>query len=171
MILFVLPLFSAEKGNLMKNPGFEEITPQGKAKHWISYGGGYEISEDNINDDGKTNVCITGNGKSSGLYQVIYGKPSGKYRLSVEVYPMTFTAGTFWPLYVTVVNKDKTTKFLILKSLTPKNAAIGKITKIEAVLNLAEYHGATGAFGIWCLCSRDFKGVVFIDNFKAAEEK
>lgn len=171
MLLFAMPLFSTEAGNVVKNSGFEEITPQGKAKHWISYGGGYEVSEDNINDDGKTNICITGNGKSSGLYQVIYGNPTGKYRLSVEIYPMTFTAGIFHALYVTVVKKDKTTKFLQLKDLTPGNVTIGKFMKIEALLDLSKYDGAIGHFGIWSLCNKDFKGIVFIDNLMVMEEK
>lgn len=171
MVACLSSLPAAESSvNLLKNPGFEKVTAEGKAVDWTSYGKGYELSEDNIPDDGKYNVMLAGENTTVGLYQVIYGKAAGEYKISLDFLLTSFSEGQIMPIYLTVITFEKQTKYIPLVTLIPdKTKNNQEWQKLTAVADLKKYP-ATGTFGVWCIATK-FTGKFYIDNFKVEEIK
>lgn len=156
--------------NLLKNPGFEKVTETGKAADWNSYGKGYELSEDNIHDDGKCNIMFTGENATVGLNQVIYGKATGEYKISLDFLLTSFSQGQIIPVYVTIAASDKQTSYVSLISMSPdKVKPSQEWQKLTATVDLKKYP-ATGTFVVWCIATK-FTGRFYIDNFKVEEIK
>lgn len=171
MIACLSGLQAAESSvNLLKNPGFEKVTETGKAADWISYGNGYEVSEDNIQDDGKYNVLLAGEDATVGLRQVIYGRAAGEYKISLDFLLTSFSHGQIMPLYLTIVMSDKQTKCVPLIIMSPDKIKPGQDwQKLTATVDLKKYP-ANGTFVVWCLAVK-FTGRFYIDNFKVEEIK
>ena len=171
MIACLSSLPAAESSvNLLKNPGFEKVTAEGKAADWTSYGKGYELREDNIQDDGKYNVMFTGEEATVGISQPIYGKATGEYNISLDFLLTSFNEGQMIPIYLIIITSDKQRKYVSLITFTPdKIKPSQEWQKLTASVDLKKY-SATGTFMVWCLATK-FTGKFYIDNFKVEEVK
>ncbi len=168
--LMTLSIVRAEPGpNMVINQDFSKLNAKGLLQDWNSYGSGYELTTDNLQPGRQKAIRLGGEKGNRGLYQVMYGKPGMTYRLELDVLPQAIYEGKLIAIYVTLPQKDGTTKYLTLAEFSKdKPGKTGEWQHVSADLDLSKYPNANGAFGFWSIAT-GFDGEVYLDNFSCRQ--
>ena len=165
----------SEKKDYVLNGGFEKVAPDGGIRNWNPmYNGFTSSSRINHTSPGNRSAKLAhGNETSSfasGMRQWIAGYPKGaKLKICVHFYIDEWNRGTFYPVFLHIVNNKKTHSIMEAVKIEKKKDYQKKWVQHTYVLDTSLYPEAKGFVLHILAAGKNFDGDIYVDDVSVTE--